>query len=78
MLKRFRTEASIFRDENIPLETELTKLSNEYDKAVGAMTIEWEGQTESLRSAVTEWQQEKARLETKIAELKKQNALLSS
>lgn len=51
LLKRFRTEASIFRDENIPLETELTKLSNEYDKAVGAMTIEWEGQTETLPQA---------------------------
>ena len=51
LLKRFRTEASIFRDENIPLETELTKLGNEYDKTVGAMTIEWEGQTETLPQA---------------------------
>lgn len=48
LLKHFRTEASIFRAENIPLETDLTKLSNAYDKAVGAMTIEWEGQTETL------------------------------
>lgn len=51
MLKRFRTEASIFREENIPLETELSKLSNEYDKTVGAMTIAWEGQTETLPQA---------------------------
>lgn len=48
LLKHFRTEASIFRAENIPLETDLTKLSNAYDKAVGAMTIEWEGQIETL------------------------------
>ena len=32
LLKRFRTEASIFREENIPLETELVKQGNEYDK----------------------------------------------
>ncbi len=48
LLKHFRSEASIFRAENIPLETDLTKLSNAYDKAVGAMTIEWEGRTETL------------------------------
>ena len=51
LLKRFRTEASIFREENIPLETELVKQGNEYDKTVGAMTIEWDGQVETLPQA---------------------------
>ena len=46
MMKRFRTEASIFREENVPLQSELTKLGNEYEKLVGGMTIEWEGKQE--------------------------------
>ncbi len=48
MLKRLQTEASIFRTENIPLETELALLGNEYDKLVGAMTVEWDGAARTL------------------------------
>ena len=51
MMKRFRTEASIFREENVPLQSELTKLGNEYEKLVGGMTIEWEGKEETLPQA---------------------------
>jgi oligoendopeptidase F len=48
MLRRFRAESSIFRPENVPLESELEKLSNQYDKIVGAMSIDWDGQTEAM------------------------------
>lgn len=52
LLKRFRTEASLFREENIPLHTELMKLGNDYDKIIGAMTIDWEGTQETLPQAL--------------------------
>ncbi len=48
MVRRFEAEAAIFREENVPLLTELMKLGNEYDKIVGGMSIEWEGQQETI------------------------------
>jgi oligoendopeptidase F len=51
MLRRFRTEAAIYRDENVPLLSELAVLENEYGKITGALTIEWNGETETLPKA---------------------------
>jgi oligoendopeptidase F len=51
LVRRFRAEASIFRNENVPLQSELMKLGNEYDKIVGGMTIEWEGEQETMPQA---------------------------
>lgn len=51
LLRRFRTEAGIFRDENVPLQSRLTLLGNQYNKIVGGMTIAWQGQTETLPMA---------------------------
>ncbi|MDQ4078346.1 MAG: M3 family oligoendopeptidase [Chloroflexota bacterium] len=51
MMKRFQTEAAIYRDENVPLRSELMKLANEYEKIVGGLTIEWEGQEETIPQA---------------------------
>ena len=51
LLRRFRTEAGIFRDENVPLQSKLTLLGNQKNKIVGGMTIEWRGQTETLPMA---------------------------
>lgn len=39
-----RTDAEIFREENIPLFVEEHKLTNEYDKVMGAQTVMWDGQ----------------------------------
>jgi oligoendopeptidase F len=47
-LASVRTGIELFREENIPLYTELAKLSNEYQKITGAQTVEWEGQTKTL------------------------------
>lgn len=44
VLKRARTDREIFREENVPLNQELSKLSNAYNKAAGAMTVEWDGE----------------------------------
>lgn len=38
----------LYREENIPLYTELTKLSNEYQKITGSQTVEWEGETKTI------------------------------
>ncbi|MFQ5592868.1 MAG: hypothetical protein ACE5HA_01835, partial [Anaerolineae bacterium] len=51
MMKRFRAEASIFRKENVPLQSELMKLGNEYEKIAGGMTIEWDGKQETIPQA---------------------------
>jgi oligoendopeptidase F len=47
-LRNMRTEAALFREENLPLLTEERKLSNEYDKIIGAQTVVWEGQERTL------------------------------
>jgi oligoendopeptidase F len=51
MVRRFRAEASIYREENVPLLSELTVMENEYGKLTGALTIDWDGQTETLPKA---------------------------
>lgn len=47
-LLRMRTEAEIFREENLPVMVEEHKLAMEYDKIVGAQTVEWEGKEVTL------------------------------
>jgi oligoendopeptidase F len=42
-LRNMRTEADLFREENLPLLNEDRKLASGYDKIVGAQTVEWEG-----------------------------------
>lgn len=47
-LHRMRTEAELFREENLPVMVEEHKLSMEYDKIIGAQTVEWEGKEVTL------------------------------
>ena len=42
VLKNMGTEADLFREENLPLMTEESKLGTQYNKIFGAQTIEWE------------------------------------
>ncbi|MEM8860204.1 MAG: M3 family oligoendopeptidase [Chloroflexota bacterium] len=43
LLRRdMRSEVTLFREENIPLNTEITKLTNQYDQLTGGITIQWE------------------------------------
>lgn len=44
VLRRARTDQEIFREENVPLKQELSKLTNAYNKAAGSMTVEWDGE----------------------------------
>lgn len=41
-------EAALFREENIPLQTELAALGQEYEQILGAMTVEYEGQERTM------------------------------
>ena len=43
MLRRFRNEVELFRQENVPLLAEVEQLSLEYQKIMGAMMVEFEG-----------------------------------
>ena len=47
--RKWRAEVGIFRDENVPLETQVTRLNNEYDKVCGAMTVEFRGREYTLQ-----------------------------
>ena len=40
---KMRSEVELFRDANLPLFVEEHKLSMEYDKIIGAQTVQWEG-----------------------------------
>ncbi len=42
-LKKMRAEADLFRESNLPLLTEEHKLGIEYDRIIGAQTVQWEG-----------------------------------
>lgn len=55
MLRRFRAEAELFRDENIPLFTEVERLGNEFNKIMGAMTVELDGQSLTMQQAQKLW-----------------------
>ncbi|MBA3470259.1 MAG: M3 family oligoendopeptidase [Herpetosiphonaceae bacterium] len=55
MLQRFRAEAELFREVNIPLFTELDRLGNEFNKIMGAMTVELEGETQTMQQIQKLW-----------------------
>ena len=44
-LRRFRTSSEIFREENVPIFSELEELGARYQRITGAMTVEWDGET---------------------------------
>lgn len=50
-LRKMRAEAEIFREANIPLLTQVSKLGLEYDRISGAQSIDWEGEEKTLAQA---------------------------
>jgi oligoendopeptidase F len=42
-LRKMRAHAALFREDNLPLISEVGKLAIQYNKIVGAQTVEWEG-----------------------------------
>lgn len=43
-LQRFRNQMEMFREANVPLFAELSRLTTGWSKAIGAMTVDWDGQ----------------------------------
>ncbi|MBL8134963.1 MAG: M3 family oligoendopeptidase [Anaerolineae bacterium] len=48
ILRGIRSEADLFREANVPLLTEEEKLTNEYDKIIGAQEVMWEGEARTI------------------------------
>lgn len=48
LLRRMRVDVELFREENVALQTEVTKLDQEYSTINGAMTVEFDGRTQTL------------------------------
>lgn len=48
MLRQMKTDAALFREANIPLQTELQKLGNEYDNLTGGLKVTWDGEEKNL------------------------------
>ncbi len=42
-VRNLRSEASLFRETNVPLESEEAKLTLKYDEVIAAQTVHWEG-----------------------------------
>jgi len=51
MIRTLKKEIEIFREENVPLYTEINTETQKYAQLSGAMTIEWEGKEVTLQQA---------------------------
>jgi oligoendopeptidase F len=51
MIRNLRKDIEIFRDENVPLYTEIAMETQKYAQLNGEMTIQWEGQELTLQQA---------------------------
>lgn len=47
-LRNMRAQAELFREANLPLFNEESKLETEYSKIIGAQTVEWDGEEKTL------------------------------
>ncbi|MBW4439508.1 MAG: M3 family oligoendopeptidase [Pleurocapsa minor GSE-CHR-MK-17-07R] len=53
-LRNMRVEAEIFREENVLLQTEEEKMGQEYDRIVGAQSVQWNGEERTLTAMIPE------------------------
>ena len=49
LLRDTRMDLELFREENIPLGTELTKLGQRYNEICGAMSVEFDGEEKTMQ-----------------------------
>ncbi len=47
-IRRFRTDAEIFREENVPLFAEIEELSAQYQKLTGNLGADWDGERRTI------------------------------
>lgn len=55
-LRQMRASAKLYRPENVPLLAQEQKLEGEYDKIIGAQTVEWEGREVPLAQLTLAYQ----------------------
>ncbi|MBT6165010.1 MAG: M3 family oligoendopeptidase [Phycisphaerae bacterium] len=48
MLRDWKADVALFRDENVPLQTEDTKLGQEYSELCGAMMVDFDGEEKTM------------------------------
>ncbi len=48
LIRDMKADVELFRDENVPLQTQDTKLGQQYSEVCGAMTVEFEGEERTL------------------------------
>ena len=64
-LKNIRADVELFRNENVPLLSEETILSQEYDKISGAQTVTWDGEEKTIsQMGLVAQEQDRNRRET--------------
>ena len=51
-VRDLRNEVELFREENVALQTELTKLGTRYDKLTGGLMVDWGGEEKNLSQMV--------------------------
>jgi len=66
MIREMEKDVKIFREENIPLETEIASLSQRYGSISGAMDIEHEGEELTLQQAAVKLQSTDRQLREEI------------
>ena len=49
LTREWKASFELFREANIPLITEVTKLNSQYDKTIGAMEVDYDGKTQTLQ-----------------------------
>ena len=49
LLKHLQTSVELFREENVPIETEIELLDNKYQQICGAMTVQFDGEERTLQ-----------------------------
>jgi len=54
--RNLRAQADLFRDANLPLLTQESKLCNEYDKLIGAQTVLWESEEKTITQMIPIYQ----------------------
>ena len=65
LLRGWSTDVEIFRDENVPLQTEDTKLGTAYAECCGAMMVEFDGEQRTMpQMAVYQQEQDRERRES--------------
>lgn len=52
VIRTIRNQVELFREENLPLFTEIAKLNTEYDKLTGNLSTDWNGEQQNLNQLI--------------------------